>query len=33
MAKKLNVRWYRNGMYQGGNIFDPDTNLIALYQK
>ena len=38
---KPNVIWYKEGMYQGGtprgcdsvNLFDPDTNLIDVYQK
>jgi hypothetical protein len=41
MANKPNVIWYEEGMYQGGtprgcnciNLFDPETNLIAVYQK
>jgi len=41
MPKKPNVIWYKEGMYQGGttrgcdcvNLFDLDTNLIAVYQK
>ena len=41
MPNKPNVIWYKEGMYQGGtprgsnciNLFDPDTNLIAVYQK
>lgn len=41
MANKPNVIWYTDGQYQGGtsrgcnciNIFDPDTKLIAVYQK
>ena len=35
------IIWYTDGQYQGGtpsgcasvNLFDPDTNLIAVYQK
>ena len=41
MPNKPNVIWYKEGMYQVGtprecdsvNLFDPDTNLIAVYQK
>ena len=41
MANKQNIIWYTDGQYQGGtkrgcdcvNLFDPDTNLIAVYQK
>ena len=41
MPNKPNVIWYKEGMYQGGtprgcksvNVFDPETNLIAVYQK
>jgi len=41
MPNKPNVIWYKNGGYQRGtsrgydtiNVFDPDTNLIAVYQK
>jgi hypothetical protein len=41
MPNKPKVIWYKEGMYQGGtargcksvNVFDPDTNLIAVYQK
>jgi hypothetical protein len=41
MSNKPNVIWYEEGMYQGGtprgcnciNLFDPETNLIAVYQK
>lgn len=41
MLNKPTVIWYKEGIYQGGtsrgcksvNVFDPDTNLIAVYQK
>jgi hypothetical protein len=41
MPNRPHVIWYKEGMYQGGtprgcdcvNLFDPDTNLIAVYQK
>lgn len=41
MPNKPKVIWYKEGMYQGGtprgcksiNVFDPDTNLITVYQK
>ena len=41
MPNRQNIVWYTDGQYQGGtprgcdcvNLFDPDTNLIAVYQK
>jgi hypothetical protein len=41
MPNKPNVIWYKESMYQGGtprgcnciNLFDPETTLIAVYQK
>ena len=41
MANSQNIIWYTDGQYQGGtergcdcvNLFDPDRNLIAVYQK
>ena len=41
MPNRQNIIWYTDGQYQGGtqrgckcvNLFDPDTNLIAVYQK
>ena len=41
MPNRENIVWYTDGQYQGGtergcdcvNIFDPDTNVIAAYQK
>lgn len=41
MPNKLNVIWYKEDKYQDGtprgcdsvNLFDPDTSLIAVYQK
>ena len=41
MPNKANIIWYTDGQYQGGtdrecdsvNLFDPDTNLIAVYEK
>ena len=41
MANRENIVWYTNGQYQGGtdrgcdcvNLFDPDTNVIAVYEK
>ena len=41
MPNKPNVIWYTDGMYQGGtprgcdsvNLFDKDTDVIAVYQK
>lgn len=41
MPNIQDIVWYTDGQYQGGtprcydcvNIFDPDTNLIAVYQK
>jgi hypothetical protein len=41
MLNNLDIVWYTDGQYQGGtprrydcvNIFDPDTNLITVYQK
>lgn len=41
MANRKNVIWYTDGQYQGGtdrgcdcvNLFDPDTNIIAVYKK
>ena len=41
MPNRANSIWYTEGQYQGGtergcdavNIFDPDTNLIAVYEK
>jgi hypothetical protein len=41
MLNKPNVIWYKKGVYQGGtprgcnciNLFDPETKLIAVYQK
>merc|ERR1712115_468521 len=41
MSNKQNIIWYTDGKYQGGtergcdsvNLFDPDTNIIAVYEK
>jgi len=41
MPNRENIVWYIDGQYQGGtargcdcvNLFDPDTNLIAVYEK
>ena len=41
MPNRQDIVWYTDGQYQGGtqrgcdcvNLFDPDTNLIAVYQK
>ena len=41
MPNRENIVWYTDGQYQGGtdrgcdsvNLFDPDTNLIAVYEK
>jgi hypothetical protein len=41
MPNRENIVWYTDGQYQGGtargcdsvNLFDPDTNVIAVYQK
>ena len=41
MPNRENIVWYTNGQYQGGtargcdyvNLFDPDTNVIAVYEK
>ena len=41
MPNKANIVWYTDGQYQGGtdhgcasvNLFDPDTNIIAVYEK
>jgi hypothetical protein len=41
MPNRQNIIWYKEGRYQGGtpsgcdcvNLFDPDTNIIAVYQK
>lgn len=41
MPNRQNIIWYTDGQYQGGtprgcdcvNLFDPDKNLIAVYQK
>ena len=41
MPKKENIVWFDRGMYQGGtergynsvNIFDKDTNTIAVFRK
>jgi hypothetical protein len=41
IANRENIVWYTDGQYQGGtqrgcdsvNLFDPDKNLIAVYQK
>ena len=41
MANNQDIIWYTNGQYQGGtqrscgsvNLFDPNTNVIAVYQK
>ena len=41
MPSRQNIVWYTDGQYQGGtprgcdcvNLFDPDTNLIAVYKK
>ena len=41
MPNSQNIVWYTDGQYQGGtqrgcdsvNLFDPDRNLIAVYQK
>lgn len=41
MPKRKNIIWFDNGMYQGGtdrgynsaNIFDKDTNTIAVFRK
>ena len=41
MPSRQDIVWYTDGQYQGGtprgcdcvNLFDPDTNLIAVYQK
>lgn len=41
MPNRKNIVWYTDGQYQGGtprgcnciNLFDLDTNLIAVYQK
>lgn len=41
MPNSQNIIWYTDGQYQGGtergcdsvNLFDPDRNLIAVYQK
>jgi len=41
MPNSQDIVWYTDGQYQGGtqrgcdcvNLFDPDTNLIAVYQK
>ena len=41
MANRENIIWYTDGQYQGGtdrgcdcvNLFDPDTNVIAVYEK
>nr|YP_010133976.1 hypothetical protein KYU77_pgp131 [Tryblionella apiculata]QWM93465.1 hypothetical protein [Tryblionella apiculata] len=41
MPNRQNIIWYTDGQYQGGttrrcdcvNLFDQDTNLIAVYQK
>ena len=41
MPNKKNIVWYTDGQYQGGtargcdcvNLFDPDTNVIAVYEK
>ena len=41
MPNNQDIVWYTDGQYQGGtqrgcdsvNLFDPDTNVIAVYQK
>lgn len=41
MPNRENIVWYTDGQYQGGtargcdsvNLFDPATNLIAVYEK
>ena len=41
MPNRENIVWYTDGLYQGGtdrgcdsvNLFDPDTNVIAVYEK
>ena len=41
MPNRENIVWYTDGQYQGGtargcdcvNLFDPDTNVIAVYEK
>ena len=41
MPNRENIVWYTDGHYQGGtargcdsvNLFDPDTNVIAVYSK
>lgn len=41
MPKRKNIIWFDNGMYQGGtthgydsiNIYDPDTEVIAVFKK
>lgn len=41
MSNRKNIVWYTDKQYQGGtkrdcdcvNLFNPDTNLIAVYQK
>lgn len=41
MSNRKNIVWYTDGQYQGGtkrgcdcvNLFNSDTNLIAVYQK
>lgn len=41
MGNRKNIVWYTDGQYQGGtkrgcdcvNLFNPDTNLIVVYQK
>ena len=41
MPNRQDIVWYTDGQYKGGtqrgcdcvNLFDPDTNLIAVYQK
>ncbi len=41
MPNRPNIIWYKEGMFEGNtlrgcnsvNLFDTDTNLIAVYQK